>query len=164
MLVNDAGPGFAQKLDAAMNLDAASKATPADAAATRSELRDQGFSSGEERVWTKGDEYVTVLDLGLSSSFAAATFVTFEEGQLRSSPSVVTYTDPRIPSSVAYTLNGQTRAGAHQTFCEGVWYSLGSAAYEVNDCASAPRYPDFVLNLANKQFTQDGGRLVAPTP
>ena len=166
-LLTQAGAGFTQKLDVALDLDAASRATPAPAAATRSVLRDQGFSKGAERVWTEGDEYITALSLNLSTGFAAGTFVTFEAGQLRSSPSVVVYPDTQIPGAEAFTLNGATRAGGRQTFCQGVWYALGTAAYEVDDCADAPRYPDVALGLALKQFERDGGTPVAaasPSP
>lgn len=161
-LLTGAGPGFTQKLDVTLDLDAASRATPAAAAATRSVLREQGFSKGAERVWTAGDEYVTALSLDLSTGFAAGAVVGFEAGRLRASPSVVVYPDGQIPGAEAFTLNGATRAGGRQTICEGVWYALGSAAYEVDDCAGAPRYPDFVLGLALKQYEEDGGTPAAP--
>jgi hypothetical protein len=157
-LLDQVGAKFTSKLDVNIDLDTAAKATPAAAAATRSALRDQGFSGGQERVWVNGDEYITVLELSLSTTVGAAQIVSFEQAQLHSALGANVYPDPQIPDAVAFDLAGQTRAGNRNAFCQGVWFPLGTAAYEVDDCAGSPRYPELVMALALRQYQLAGGQ------
>lgn len=153
-LVARVGSGFGQKLDVPLDLDGASKATPAAAAPTRATLRGQGYAGGEERVFTQGDEYVTVLELELSTTVGAAAVVGFEAQQLGGSIGARVYPDQQIPGAQAFDLEGLTRSGGHQAFCQGVWFAAGTAAFEVADCSSAPRYPDLAFAVALQQSKQ----------
>jgi hypothetical protein len=151
-LLGGAGAGFTQKLDVGLDLDHAAAATPAATGPTRPQLRGQGYSGGEERVWTKGDEYVTLLEFELSTQVGAAAFVSFEAQQLSGALGATVYPDPQIPGAQAFDLAGQTRVGKRQTFCQGVWFPAGTAVFEVADCASSPRYPELTFSLALKQY------------
>ena len=153
-LVDKAGSGFSQKLDVGLDLDHAASATPAATAPTKSTLREQGYSGGEERVFTKGDEYVTVLEFDLSTQVGAAAFVSFETAQLNSSLGAKVYAYDQIPGAQAFDLAGETRAGKKDAFCQGIWFPAGSAAFEVADCASSPRYPDLAMAVAQSQYKE----------
>jgi hypothetical protein len=146
--------GFQLTLDSTLNLAQASIATPAGQAATATALRGAGFSGGQERVWSKSDEHVTALVLELDTDVDAAAFVQFEREQISASPAAAVSPDADIPASFTFALYGVTRQGSHQTFCQGVWFPAGSRAFELTDCAGAPRYPNLVEGLARQQFAR----------
>ncbi len=146
--------GFSMTLDVSLNLGNASIATPGAQAATAEALRAAGFSSGQERVWTKGAEHVTDLVLQLDTEIDTAAFVQFEAKQIAASRAATTSAFNAIPSGLAFSLYGFTRQGSQQTFCQGVWFPAGTRVFELTDCAGAPRYPDFVGGLARQQYAR----------
>lgn len=154
LLLTEPPAGFQLTLDSALNLAQASIATPAAQAATAEALRSAGFSAGQERVWSKGDEHVTDLVLELDTDVDAAAFVQFESRQIGASPAAALSTDASIPASVAFSLYGLTRQGSHQSFCQGVWFPAAAKAFELLDCAGSPRYPNFVQGLAQQQYAR----------
>ena len=154
MLLTEPPADFQLAVDSGLSLSTASTATPAPPAATAAALRSAGFSAGQERVWSKGDEHVSDLILALDTEVDAAAFVQFEGKQIAASPAAATSADPQIPASVTFTLYGVTRQGSHQTFCQGVWFPAGARVFELTDCAGAPPYPNLVQGLAQQQFAR----------
>lgn len=157
-LLISAPAGFGTRLDSGLSLQSASAATPAAPTATQQALRGGGFSSGQERVWTRGGEYVTDLVVQLSTDIDAAGFVRFEVGQIGASPAAQAGPLTSIPGASAFGLFGFTRQGSRQTFCSGVWFPYAREAFELLDCSGAPPYPNFVQTLAQQQYARVSGQ------
>jgi hypothetical protein len=153
-VLDSAGGGFKTKISSVLDLQTAAASTPAPTAATKAALGQAGYSSGAERVFTRGDEFVTIVSFALSTDVDAGQFVEFEQASLKSTPAAVLYEDGSIPGSFGYDLSGGTRSGNRIVFCQGVWFAAHSTVYGVTDCAGSPRYPDLVESLALKQFRQ----------
>lgn len=152
-LLDTAGTGFRIKLSSSLDLQAAAASTPAAAGATKTALSQGGYSAGGERIFTRGDEFVTVVAFSLSTDVDAGQFVAFERASLHP-PAVVVYDDGQIPGAFGFDLAGGTRTGNRTVFCQGVWFAARTTAYAVTDCAGSPRYPDLVEALALKQYRQ----------
>lgn len=150
-------PGFASKIDSGLTLQTASAATPAQPGATQQALSSGGYSAGQERIWLKGSEYVTAIVLQFSTEVDAANFVRFELTQIGSSPAATESSYSAIPGAGAFSLYGLTRKGSTQSFCQGVWFAAAQNAFELMDCAGAPRYPDLVDKLAQQQYARATG-------
>ncbi|HEX6489271.1 MAG TPA: hypothetical protein VF137_10450 [Candidatus Dormibacteraeota bacterium] len=146
--------GFTGQLDTSLSVQAASAATPAQPAATAQALSSGGYGAGQERVWAKGSEYITAIGLQFSTDIDAANFVHFEVSQISASPAAVVTPLSAIPGATSFTLFGLTRKGSRQSFCQGVWFSVTRNAFELLDCADAPRYPDVVDKLAREQYSR----------
>jgi len=152
LLLSQAPAGYRLRVDTSLPLDKVAAATPADPAASTAQLRSDGFLGGWSRVWTSGDDDVEVVAMELGDQFRAADFVRFQLGQLAQGAGVVTYAAGGIPGATAFSLSGNTRARRRQVFCQGVWLTVGQYAFEITDCAGAPRYPDLALKTARQQY------------
>jgi hypothetical protein len=148
----DSLSGFQPKIGSTVDLKTAAAATPANPAAARDALRQGGFSAGTERVFIKGDEFVTVLAFAFSTDIDAGQFIAFERSALTSTPAAALYDDQAIPGSFGFDLAGGTRSGNRTVFCQGVWFVARANAYQVTDCAGSPRYPDLAESVALRQY------------
>jgi hypothetical protein len=152
LLLDRAPKGFKPGLDTGLPLSTAASALATDPDHTRTELGAFGYIEGAERVWTKGDEYVSVLAFEMTSTVGPGSLVAFIRDELGQRPSVTLFDYADAPGALGFNLFGLSRAGGRQVFCQGVVFPLSRYLFQVEDCAGGPRYSAAPLTLARGQY------------
>lgn len=154
----DAAPGGYKPVDGPasgpMDAQMAATATPADTSKKRDWLKRNGFQDGYSRVWTKGDDYITALAHEFSSNRGASGLVAYEEDQVGSKRGSQIFDVSAIPDAKGYILSGVKRKGLKPIFCQGIWFSAGTRAFNVNTCSPQPNSAELVQKLAEEQYTK----------
>jgi len=168
LLLERAPTGFHQGLDTGLPLRNAASVLATDASRTGAQLSSFGYSDGAERVWTKGDEYTSALVFEFNSAVGPGNFVAFVRTELRPRSAVTLFDDGTIPGGQGFDLFGLSRTSNRQVFCQGAFFPVDRYMFQVEDCASGPRYAAGPLALARAQYERAarllGLPVVPPSP
>jgi hypothetical protein len=134
-----------------MDRDAAVNATIADASEKSAVLRRWGYQQGHSRVWTKGNDYITVLVYDFSGGQGARELMRFEIRQLALTPGSAPFSVREIPGSHGYVLSATKRKGG-ALFCQGVWFTLDTRAFSVASCGALPNNTETATRVAIAQY------------
>ena len=135
----------------AMDRDAAVNATIANASEKSAFLHRWGYQQGESRVWTKGNDYITVLVYDFSGEDGAKGLVVFELQQLSRTRGFAPFSVGEIPGGRGYVLSAASRKGG-SLFCQGVWFSRETRAFQVATCGALPNNSELAMQLATAQY------------
>lgn len=135
-----------------MDRDAAVTATIADAGAKSGLLERSGYLEGYSRVWTKRDDYVTILVYDFSGERGSRALVSFELKQLARTAGSVPFKVDEIPNARGYILSAVERADGDPLFCQGVWFPVATRAFAVNTCGKQPNAATLAVDLAVRQW------------
>lgn len=164
-LVMNAGPtGFTATVDQDVPVGTAARVLPTDPAPTGAILGTAGYRDGYNRVWTRGDESLSVLLFEFSTSIGPAQLVAFERENLRSHQAVTLFDDADLAGSQAFNLFGVPRSGSRQVFCQGVIFPVDRYLVVVDDCAGRPAYSGDPLAYARRQDSYARHVMGAPAP
>ena len=134
-----------------MDRDAAVNATIADPSEKSALLGRIGYQQGRSRVWSKGNDYITILVYDFSGADGAKRLVDFEIRQLDRTPGFAPFTMRQIPGSRAYVLSASSRKGG-ALFCQGAWFTVDTRAFSVATCGALPNNTELATRMAVAQY------------
>jgi len=167
VLISSPPPGYAANGRASGPLAGvmpAAQLMPTGLTSASAALTADHFAGGYVQVFTKGQDFLTVIGLDFDSGGHAQAFQDFVIAQLKASGTVYTISDPQIPGSRLYTAVAPTRSGVTPVFCDGVWFTSGATGVDSVTCSPTPGYPDLAEQIAAVQYRQTGGMLTSATP
>jgi hypothetical protein len=162
LLLDRPPAGFKVAVDADLPISTAVSALSTDPGATRTQLSAFGYGGGAERVWTKGDEYVSDLVFALNSPVGPGSLISFVRSQLKPRAAVTLFDVGDEPGAQGFDLYGVSRVGNRQVFCQGVMLPLDRYMFQVTDCAGGPRYSAGPLGLGRTQYERAARLLSQP--
>jgi hypothetical protein len=154
-LLTSVMPGFERVGEPAsgpMDADEAVEATIADASEKSAYLRRSGFLGGYSRVWTSGDDYITILVHDFSGERGAKGLVEFELKQLAKTSGFEPFAVKDIAGARGYVLSATKKGTSDPLFCQGVWFTVDTRAFAVNTCGVQPNTTEIAHRLAVRQW------------